>query len=124
LSPGRLLRWIDADAFHAREINDHAAIADGTATDAVPTAAHSHTQVVEAPELDSSDHINAAHDQSRVFVDHPVLDPAGALVATLVRADQFATQTGLEGGESPGEGPGDGGTGGFVRLFCHETSSF
>ena len=52
LSPGRLLPWIDPDTFHAREIDDHAAIADGTATDAVSTAAHGHEQVVIASELD------------------------------------------------------------------------
>src|SRR6266487_2993424 len=99
LNPGRFLLWIDADAFHAREIDDHAAIADGTATDAVPTTAHSYEQVVEAPELDGSDHIDyihAAHDHGWVFVDHPVPDPAGCVIATVVRADQFATQRGFE----------------------------
>ena len=58
MSPGRLLPWIDPDAFHAREIDDDAAIADGTATDAMPTAAHGHEQVVIASELDGIDHID------------------------------------------------------------------
>jgi len=43
---------------------------------------------------------------------------------TIVRADQFATQTGMEGFQSPGFGNGDDGTGSLVRVFCHETSSF
>src|SRR6266516_7844987 len=99
LSPGRLLRWIDPDAFHAREIDDHAAIADGTATDAVASTAHRNAQVMVTSKLDGSDHIDyidAADDQSRVFVDHPVPDLPGSVIATLVRAEQFATQIGFE----------------------------
>src|SRR5438067_322544 len=99
LSPGRLLCWIDPDAFHAREIDDHATIADGTATDAVASTAHSHKQVVEAPEPDGShdiDHVGAADESRRVLINHAVPDPASRVIAVIVRADQFAPQMGFE----------------------------
>ena len=99
MNPGRLLRWIDPDAFHAREIDDDATIADGTATDAMPTAAHSHEQMVVASELDGShdiDHAGATHDSLRVLINHAVPDFTGSVIATIVRADQFATQMGFE----------------------------
>jgi hypothetical protein len=84
LSPGRLLLWIDANAFHAREIDDHAAIADGTATDAVPTAAHRHEQVVIASDLDGMDHIDhvgTEQDSALAQSDLPLLDGAPCFVA-------------------------------------------
>src|SRR5215467_12673334 len=70
-------------------------IADATATDAVAPTAHSNAQVMETSELDGSDYIdriNAAHDHIGVLVDHPVPDPAGALVAVIAWIDQFTVQ--------------------------------
>src|SRR5215469_10763893 len=42
------------------------------------------------------DHIGTEDNQSRVLVDHAVPDPAGPVIAVIVRADQFAMQMGLE----------------------------
>jgi len=63
------------------------------------TAAHGHEQMVIASELDGMNHIDnisASHDQSRVFINHPVPDLAAGVIAPVVRADQFAMQMGLE----------------------------
>jgi hypothetical protein len=55
--------------------------------------------VVIARELHSMNHIDdvgAADDSCWVFVDHPVPDLAGGVIALIVWGDQFATQTGFE----------------------------
>src|SRR5579885_3633395 len=125
--PYRAGHRINADALHLRKVDDDALIANRLATDTVTASPDGDGKILEARKLDRTcdvGTVHAADDQGRISIDHAVPDPAGALIATIVRADQFATQTGTEGFQIPELGNGDGGTGGFVRLFSHETSSF
>ena len=56
-------------------------------------------KMLEASELDRMRDVgtgSAADDQGRIFVNHPIPHPAGAVVTIVVREDQFTVQRGPE----------------------------
>jgi hypothetical protein len=66
------------------------------------TTADGNEQVVVTPEIDGGDHIShvgALGDEGRPFVDHPVVDLPGLVVAGVVRLDE---RTAHGGGQSGG----------------------
>ena len=74
---------IDPDAVHQGQVQHEAVVADPQARAVVAAAAHGQQQVVVAGEVDGGHHIGdirAAGDQTRVLVDHAVVDPSGLLV--------------------------------------------
>ena len=77
---------VDAHRFHRREVQHHAALADGVAGDVVPAAAHGQRCARLTREIDRGHHIcgtGAAHDHARTPVDHRVPDAAGGVIAFL-----------------------------------------
>ena len=84
--PGAHRLRIDAHRLHRRQVDHHAAVADGTSGDVVAAAAHRDRQaalVGEADRLDDVGRAGAPHDDARPPVDHRVPDGAGFLVAVL-----------------------------------------
>src|SRR5438094_6235943 len=75
---------IDARALHQRQVDDQTIVNDAEATAVVSATAHGHGESTCAPEIDGGDdvcHIAAARDQTRVSVDHAVIDlPRGGIV--------------------------------------------
>src|SRR5262245_7579037 len=90
---------IDADALHARQVDDQPAIADAGAGEAVGATAHRHQQGVVTGEVDSVDDIGnpgGPDDQARTAIDIRVPDLARLVVATVVRTDKVTAQGLLE----------------------------
>ena len=57
-------------------------------------AAHSHGQVLLAPEIDRADHIRhigAAHDERGMFIDHGIIDLTCHIVLSIAWLDHLAT---------------------------------
>src|SRR5690349_5645145 len=99
LCAGGLMRGIDADALHAREVDNQSTVADGIAADIVAATANSHQNTVRIREIDAVNHVRnsgAAGNQCRALVDHAVPDLAGVLITWVARTQQFPPQTGFE----------------------------
>ena len=86
---------IDVNALHAGKVDDHSAVAQGTAADVVPAAANRHEEAVFAREAHSRDDVGqpgTAGDRAGVFVDAGVPDPARRVVLRVAVADDGATK--------------------------------
>src|SRR5215831_19843420 len=87
LNADRTCHGINANALHAREIDDQTIIAHAKTTGIVAATTHSDEHVVIATEMDRSDDIGdigAPHDQARMPVNHAIIDLASRLVASIV----------------------------------------
>jgi hypothetical protein len=76
---GGALNGVDHDPRHRRHVEGETEIGDGATRDRGAAALGRHRQAVLAGELDAEDdvrHLYAAHDESRVAVDHCVEDAA------------------------------------------------
>jgi hypothetical protein len=86
---------VTSNGLQAGEINHYAALVSPIAGHTMAAAAHGHGQLLAAGKLDGADHIvlaNAAHDQGRVLIDHPVPDLASAVVVVVAWRDQCAME--------------------------------
>ena len=85
--------WVDADAFHRREVDHEPAVTERVAADAVATGAHRDKQITLAGEADRGDDVGdagAAGDPGWAAVDRAVPDRAGLVVAFVFGADHRA----------------------------------
>lgn len=90
---------IDPYAFHPRQVDHQAAVADRATGDIVAAAAHRHQKLVRTGEVDAIDDIGnpmTACDQCGPAVDHAVPDLAGIVVAGPTRAAQRSLQRRFE----------------------------
>ena len=94
---------IDPQAFHQRQVNHQAALADARASEAMRPAAHGHQQMVLTGEVDRLHDVgdpNRADDQARPPVDIAIPNPAGLLIAVITGSDEWAAEALLEGSDS------------------------
>src|SRR5205809_415752 len=86
---------IDARALHQRQVDDQTIVNDAEAAAVVSATAHRHSEPTCASEIDGADdvcHIAAASDQTRISVDHALIDlPRGGTVG-VSGYDQRAAQ--------------------------------
>jgi hypothetical protein len=78
---------------HLRQVHDHPAIADGVASNVVPSSANRDQDAVFPRKIHAMDHVccsPALNDQSRPFVDHPVPELPRSLVEIVIGQDQPA----------------------------------
>ena len=90
-APGR----VDPHALHRRQIDDYAVVAYRFPRDVVPAAPDRDGQVLLDAELQRCQHIGdprAAGDHRRPLIDHPVVHPAGDVVARVFPTDHQAAQ--------------------------------
>ena len=83
LHADRVCGRIDAGAFHPRQVNNEAVVADSQSAAVVAAAADSRQEAAIAAEVHRSHYvgsIDAARDQPRALVDHTVVDLARAFV--------------------------------------------
>src|SRR5207245_1902260 len=88
-------RWVDLDGPHAREIDDHAAVARRETGDAVAPAADRNDEIVLAGEADRRDDVldtGAPRDERGMAVGHRVPDDAAGVALTIARLDQLAAK--------------------------------
>src|SRR5439155_19145557 len=88
-------RWIYFNRPHARQIDDHAAVARREAGDAVAPAADRNDEIVLAGEADRCDDVldtSAPRDERRMAVGHRVPDDAAGVVLAIARLDQLAAK--------------------------------
>jgi len=97
-----LVSWLQSrapDALHPRKVDDDAPITDGLANDAMAATPDGDGKMLEAREIDRTNDVgtvSATANQGRIFVNHPVPHPTGAVVAIVVRENQFTVQMGPE----------------------------
>src|SRR5205823_5103422 len=94
LDPGCAGDWIDLNPFHAGEIDDDATIAGSSTGETVTSTTDGNGEILATCELDGTDDIadvGTACNQGWILVNHPIPDPAGAVVAFITGADQFAS---------------------------------
>jgi hypothetical protein len=99
LRPDRAAREVDSYPVHQREVDDHAAVADGQAGEAVSAAAHGRRQAGSTGEPDGLDHVGypcATCDDGREAVDRAVPHRAVHLVRGIGGEDQLAPEPGGE----------------------------
>ena len=99
LDPGRTRAWIDADAVHAREIDDQTVVTYAQTSRIVAAATDRYEHAVVASEVHGGDdvrHVHAVRDQAWTPVDHGVVDLPGSLVARVGGLDQLAAQVQLK----------------------------
>jgi hypothetical protein len=99
LTARRAADGIDPEAFHRREVNHQATVADGVTGHVVAAAADSNLELVLAGEVDGAHDVNcsdAASNQGRMLVDHAVVDHAGRVVARVTGTEELATQARAE----------------------------
>src|SRR5882672_2611939 len=103
LGTRRALGRIDPHALHPRQVNHEATIADCVAGDVMPASTYGHQKLVGAGKIhgvNNIGHPSASGDQCRSFVDHPVPDLAGVIIAGVAGTEQLAPQARLECFES------------------------
>ena len=99
LGTRRAFGRIDPHALHPRQVNHEATIADSVAGDVMTASAHGHQQIVATGKVHRGHdigHSSTAGDQRRPFVDHPIPDLAGVIIAGVTGTEQLAPQARLE----------------------------
>jgi hypothetical protein len=89
-----LLR-VNANGFHAGEIEHHATFVGAVADDAMASTAHGQRQRLLASEMDGGDdifHACAAHDQGRMAIEGAIPDPPCGLIVRVLWKKQFSPQ--------------------------------
>jgi hypothetical protein len=94
--------WVYTDVVHLRQIDDEAIIADAQAAGIVAAAADGDAEPILAAEVyrrDNVCHIDAARDDTRSPVDHPVINLASLIIARIARFDNLTAQAAFERGD-------------------------
>jgi hypothetical protein len=94
--PGRAILRIDVNSSHARQVDDHPAVAERSAANVVAAAADSHQERVLARKGHGINHIGrarAARDDPRVPVDAGVPDSPRRVISGIVWVNHFPPES-------------------------------
>jgi len=91
--------WVDWDAFHGREIDDHAAVHERSPCQIVPAAMDGYEDVMRTGKVDGGHNVDASgtvDDQCRVLIDQRVVVPPGEIMPLVTWTQHPAAQTGCK----------------------------
>src|SRR5512134_2971510 len=96
LHPSRAILCVDVNPLHARQVDDHPALAEGPTADVVAAAANGNQKVVLARKVHGIDHVGyarAASNDPRVLVYGGVPDPPSLVISRIARKDYFPSES-------------------------------